>query len=146
MSVNEWDVASGEPKDARSGYVALANDEATPNPFGDDGQLSSERVSTSLNDSGQPVKDPRRSRLSAGRVSARSSGAELDRVSMHEHAVEKGSTMQVSSWGDGPCGKWEKEKEARRARAGKGWARCNCTVPNHRPTRHTRHFYGRASV
>ena len=131
MSVNEWDVASGDHQDARSSYVALANDEPTPNPLGDDGQLSS----TSLNDSGQQAKGPRQSRLSDGRVSARSSGAELDRASMHEHAVEKGSTMQVSvQWagerramrGNG------REREARRAGAEKG----RCTIPNHRSTRH----------
>ena len=102
MSVNEWDVASSE---VSTQYTPLAKDEPRePNPFGDDGQLSSERASgilddrasgsTSLNGGG-PAKDQRRSRVSGGRVSARSSGAELDRASMHEHAVEKGSTMQV---------------------------------------------------
>jgi len=140
MSVNEWDVASGDHQDARSSYVALANDEPTPNPLGDDGQLSS----TSLNDSGQPpAKGPRQSRLSDGRVSARSSGAELDRASMHEHAVEKGSTMQVSGLGrDGQCGAME-EKGERGARVRKkGGAPYQTT--DRRDTH--RLFSGRASV
>jgi len=100
MSINEWDVASGTVVRESAQYTQLAADEEEEDEEEEGKHISGcddERGSTSLNDSGLP-KAASRSRVSGGRVSARSSGAEMDRASIHEHAIEKGSTMQTFLW------------------------------------------------